>query len=93
MVDLEKLQQQASRFEKKYVEREDKEHWGAWWSLGWRIALEWGSAVFASYLLGCGIDYVLGIEPWGLILFLLMGNVAGLFNIYRTYKKNENRTF
>ena len=93
MVDFEKIQKKTSKFEKKYQEHEEKDHWGALWSLGWRVALEWGSAVLISYFLGYGFDKFLGTSPWGIIVFLLIGNIAGLINIYRTYKKTNVDSF
>ena len=45
------------------------------------------SALVASVLVGAGIgwalDRVLGISPWGLIVFLLLGFAAGVVNVMR----------
>jgi ATP synthase protein I len=45
------------------------------------------SALVAGVLMGAGIgwalDRVLGISPWGLIVFLLLGFAAGVVNVMR----------
>ena len=45
------------------------------------------SALVAGVLVGAGIgwalDRVLGISPWGLIVFLLLGFAAGVVNVMR----------
>jgi ATP synthase protein I len=45
------------------------------------------SALVAGVLLGAGIgwalDRLLGISPWGLIVFLLLGFAAGVVNVMR----------
>lgn len=42
----------------------------------------------AGIVVGCGIGWVidrgLGTSPWGLIVFLLLGFVAGVFNVLRS---------
>lgn len=79
------------------VERRNKKHmiqerWGALFSMGWRVAFEWGMGMFVGYLLGYFIDKLAGTHPWGMITCLLFSNIAGLFNIYRTYR-NDYKTF
>ena len=50
---------------------------------GFRLSTE----LVAGVLLGAGIGYLidwgLGISPWGLIVFLLLGFVAGVLNVMR----------
>jgi ATP synthase protein I len=45
------------------------------------------SVLVAGVLVGAGIgwalDRVLGISPWGLIVFLLLGFAAGVVNVIR----------
>jgi ATP synthase protein I len=34
--------------------------------------------------IGWGLDRLLGISPWGLIVFLLLGFTAGVLNVMRS---------
>ena len=92
MSDQKKVKRRIVALEQRYQQDTKENHWGAWFSLGWRIALEWAAAVLAGYSVGYVIDWWFNCSPWGLIVFLLLGNVAGLLNIYRTFK-NDIKTF
>ena len=92
MPDLKKIKRRIAKLEDKPNFSRHQTHWGAWFSLGWRVALEWTVAVLVGYGIGTLLDHWLGLEPWGLIVFLLLGNIAGLLNIYRTYR-NDIKTF
>ena len=48
-----------------------------------RISTELIVAVGVGGGLGFFLDDLLGTKPWLLIVFLLLGNAAGLWNIYR----------
>jgi F0F1-type ATP synthase assembly protein I len=87
MTNLDKIHKKTTRIRRKYEEQEQRDPWRSLWSLGWRVALEWGSAVVASYFLGRLIDALFHTGPWGLITCLLLGNITGIVNIYRTYQK------
>jgi ATP synthase protein I len=57
---------------------------GAGYALGFRLSSELVAGVLVGAGLGWAIDKVLGISPWGLIVFLLLGFVAGVVNVVRT---------
>jgi ATP synthase protein I len=42
--------------------------------------------------LGWGIDHFLSTSPWGLIVFLLLGFIAGVVNVIRSAGVAPNRT-
>lgn len=46
-----------------------------------------GAELIAGVLVGTGlgifIDWMLGISPWGLISFFILGSAAGMLNVYR----------
>lgn len=52
-------------------------------SVGFRILGEFVAAVVAGLIIGYAIDRVAGTSPAGIIIFLLLGTVAGFYNIYR----------
>jgi ATP synthase protein I len=50
---------------------------------GFRLSSELVAGVLAGALIGWALDRALGISPWGLIVFLLLGFVAGVVNVMR----------
>ena len=50
---------------------------------GFRLSSELVGGVLLGAAIGWALDRVLGISPWGLILFLLLGFAAGVVNVMR----------
>lgn len=55
--------------------------------LALRVAAEFASGVLVGAGLGWLFDYWLGTSPWGLIVLLLLGFVAGVLNVLRAVGK------
>ena len=51
---------------------------------GFRLSSELVAGVLVGAGLGWLIDRLLGISPWGLIVFLLLGFAAGVLNVMRS---------
>jgi ATP synthase protein I len=51
---------------------------------GFRLSSELVAGVLVGAGLGWLIDRLLGIAPWGLIVFLLLGFAAGVVNVMRS---------
>ena len=49
-----------------------------------RLGLELVVSVGVGAVLGYGIDWWLGSEPWAMIVGVFLGGIAGLLNVYRT---------
>ena len=60
---------------------------GAGGGAGYANALRMSSEFIAGILVGAGIGYLIdriaGTSPWGMIVFLLLGFVAGVLNVLR----------
>ena len=61
---------------------------------GFRLSSELVAGVAVGALIGWLLDRWLGISPWGLIVFLLLGFVAGVLNVMRAagVVRNNNLT-
>jgi ATP synthase protein I len=51
---------------------------------GLRLSSELVAGVLVGGVIGWSLDHWLGISPWGLIVFLLLGFTAGVLNVMRT---------
>ena len=49
-----------------------------------RIGVELVSALIVGVLIGLALDFWLGTNPWCLLVFFVLGSIAGIFNVYRT---------
>lgn len=56
----------------------------AGYALAMRLAADFVAGIVVGAALGWGIDRLFGIAPWGLIVFLLLGFVAGILSVLRT---------
>lgn len=51
---------------------------------GMRLSAELVGGVVIGFILGWLFDRLLGTSPWGLIVFVLLGFVAGVLNVMRS---------
>jgi ATP synthase protein I len=56
---------------------------GSGLALGLRLSSELVAGVLVGALIGWALDHWIGISPWGLIVFVLLGFVAGVRNVIR----------
>ena len=54
---------------------------------GWRMIIELVTGMFLGVSLGLGLDYIIGSEPIFLIIFSLLGFMAGVKTMMATAKK------
>lgn len=59
-------------------------------AVGLRLSSEMVAAVFVGAVLGWGLDRVFSISPWGMIIFVLLGFVAGVMNVMRSAGVSRN---
>jgi len=63
---------------------EDRATTASGYARGFRLSSELVAGVLVGAGLGWLIDRLLGISPWGLIIFLLLGFAAGVVNVMRS---------
>lgn len=51
---------------------------------GFQLSSELVAGVLVGAVIGWSLDHWLGISPWGMIVFLLVGFVAGVVNVMRS---------
>ena len=51
---------------------------------GFRLSSELIAGVVVGAGIGWGIDKLLSTSPWGLIVFVLLGFIAGVINVIRS---------
>jgi len=59
---------------------------------GFRLSSELIAGVVVGAVIGWGIDRLLSTSPWGLIVFFLLGFVAGVINVMRSAGVAPDRT-
>lgn len=53
-------------------------------ALAMRVGSEFIAAVIVGGVIGWGVDRLAGSSPWGMIVFLMLGFVAGVLNVMRS---------
>ncbi len=53
-------------------------------AIGFRLSSELVAGVLVGAILGWACDHFLHTKPWGLIVFVLLGFVAGVLNVMRS---------
>lgn len=59
---------------------------GAGLELGMRLAVDLAGGTAIGVGIGWGLDHWLGTKPWMIIVFSILGWVAGVMNVYRTVR-------
>ncbi len=49
----------------------------------YRMASEFTAAIVVGAALGFGVDWVFKTQPWGIVIFILLGFAAGVVNVIR----------
>ena len=84
-VNLEKLDKKLEEFKSK-KERDGPRLLRAQ-NDGWRMVIELVTGMLLGIVLGMAIDYLVGSEPVFLIVFSLLGFIAGVKTMIATAKK------
>jgi ATP synthase protein I len=61
-------------------------------AIGFRLSSELIAGVIVGALLGWGFDRFLSTSPFGLIVFVLLGFIAGVVNVVRSAGVAQGKT-
>ena len=94
--DIELLEEKISRLEKKeHIVVSDSEP--SFYSTALKTVFLLTTELIAAIVVGSGIGYGLdcffSTSPLFMIIFLLLGSIAGFLNIYRIVKYQEDQNF
>lgn len=56
-------------------------------ALALRYGAEFGACVFVGIILGLGLDHLFNSRPWGLLIMLMFGLMAGILGVIRAYRE------
>ena len=59
-------------------------------AMGMRVGVELIAGIAVGTLIGLALDRWLGTAPWLMVVFLLLGAVAGIMNAYRAVKNMDS---
>ena len=92
------LDQRLSEFRDRHVKAEqpagdgeDRAARASAMALGFRLSSELVAGVAVGAGIGWGFDRLLSTSPFGFIVFLLLGFVAGVVNVVRSAGAGQNR--
>lgn len=69
-----------------FKNKKDREHWQLL-ANAWVMGLHLVSGTVVGLVMGYYLDKWLGTKPWLIIIFLILGIIAGFRNMYREAKK------
>lgn len=57
-----------------------------------RLASEFVAAIIVGAALGFGVDWIFKTQPWGIVIFMLLGFAAGVLNVVRAAAEMNAKT-
>ena len=58
-----------------------------WMGTSLRLGIDFVTSILVGVFIGRGIDYYFDSHPFGLVIFILFGIIAGSLTVYRSTKK------
>lgn len=92
--DIKKLEKRISELKaKEAAVRKDKQEseFAHASKAGFRVGTELLSGVLVGAAIGYLLDRFFDTRPWLMVLFLFLGGAAGIMNVYRFVKGEENK--
>jgi ATP synthase protein I len=61
-------------------------------NLAWRMVIELVAGLGIGFGIGFGLDYVLGTRPWLMVVFVILGFIAGVKTMIRSAEEVQRKT-
>ena len=88
---IENIKKRINNLQKTNGSNQDKLSKKSGLSFGFRIGVEIVAAIVVGTVIGIFVDKYLGTKPFGLIIFFILGSLAGFLNVYRVMRRIENQ--
>ena len=88
---IENIKKRINNLQKTKGSNQDKLSKKSGLSFGFRIGVENVAAIVVGTVIGIFVDKYLGTKPFGLIIFFILGSLAGFLNVYRVMRRIENQ--
>ena len=85
MNKLSELKEKVKNFEKKNNQKNKNKNPGI--QIGLKLSLDLISPIIVGVCIGLGLDKIFFTKPIFFLIFLLLGIIAGFFNIYKSMEK------
>jgi len=85
---LENLKEKLSKIESSKTNQSNK-HKGTGAGFGFKISTEIIAALIVGVCIGLFVDNYFNTKPFGLIIFFVLGALAGFLNVYRVMRRIE----
>lgn len=80
-----KLDEQIEKKLEDFRPKENAKHNG--YNVGLKVSMDLVASIIAGILIGLGLDNFFSTKPIFFLIFLLLGIIAGFYNLYKTIKK------
>tara|TARA_B100001123_G_scaffold239890_1_gene268386 strand:- start:716 stop:1000 length:285 start_codon:yes stop_codon:yes gene_type:complete len=88
-IDLINLKKKIDEFKKINEKKDMSTSSKKGMSFGFRIGIEIVAALVVGVSIGIIVDKYLNTKPFGLIIFFILGSLAGFLNVYRVMRRIE----
>ncbi len=80
------ISERIKNIENKKTKEKNLKHHNSGFGIGLKVSLDLISPIFVGILIGLGIDKIFLTKPIFFLIFLILGIVAGFFNLFRATK-------
>ncbi|MBG76566.1 MAG: ATPase F0F1 [Pelagibacteraceae bacterium] len=88
---LENIKKRIESFEQRTLYSKNPQKNKSGISFGFRLGVEIVAALIVGVSIGIIVDKYMNTKPFGLIIFFILGALAGFLNIYRVMRRLENQ--
>ena len=88
---LQNLKKKINNLENQQYQQSDNSNKKKGASFGFKISTEIVAALVVGVVIGIIVDNYFNTQPFGLIIFFILGALAGFLNVYRIMRRIEKQ--